>query len=101
MGWPVLCLDMLHGISFASSQIAGVEFISQMMPDSYEASGQGLLLFIRGLGATIGLCLSGFIEDQIGGRGLYACLSVTLLFIVSIFGATLSKENVIPEVLQE
>ena len=85
MGWFVLCLDMLHGISFACSQIASVEFIAKAMPNTYEASGQGLLLVIRGAGATIGLFFGGMIEDAIGGRGLYACLCAVVTFGLLLF----------------
>lgn len=93
MGWPVLCLDMLHGVSFACSQIAAVEFIAQIMPNTYEASGQGLLLLVRGLGATSGLFFGGLVEDRIGGRGLYACLSGVVTIGLLIFGIPLAKGN--------
>lgn len=84
MGIIVLSLDLLHGISYACSQTAGVEFVARIIPDSYEASGQGLLLLIRGLGATLGLLTGGMVEDALGGRGLYAflCGTVTSGFLI-------------------
>jgi predicted MFS family arabinose efflux permease len=84
---------MLHGVSFACSQIAAVEFIAQIMPNTYEASGQGLLLLVRGLGATSGLFFGGLVEDRIGGRGLYACLSGVVTIGLLIFGIPLAKGN--------
>lgn len=94
MGWIIFCLDMLHGISFACSQTASVEFIARIMPNTYEASGQGLLLLIRGLGATIGLFFGGIVEDQIGGRGLYSCLSGIVSFGLLVFGVPLLRNDI-------
>jgi hypothetical protein len=48
MGLLVFALDLFHGITYACSQSASVAFISEIMPDSYEASGQGILLLVRG-----------------------------------------------------
>jgi len=94
MSFVVLSLDLLHGISFACSQIAGVQFIASVMPDTYEASGQGVLLIIRGTGATLGLFLGGIMEDKLGGRGLYACLSAVVTFGLAILGlASMMKRN--------
>ena len=86
MGWIVLSLDLLHGVSFACSQIAGVEFIVSVMPDTYEASGQGVLLFIRGIGATLGLLAGGIMEDALGDRGLYIGLSVVVTSGLLVLG---------------
>lgn len=88
MGFTVLSLDLLHGISYACSQTAGVEFMARIIPDSYEASGQGLLLLIRGLGATVGLLCGGMIQDALGGRGLYGFLCGIVTFGFSVLVVT-------------
>jgi PPP family 3-phenylpropionic acid transporter len=94
MSFVVISLDLLHGISFACSQIAGVQFVATVMPDTYEASGQGVLLIIRGAGATIGLFVGGIMEDTLGSRGLYACLSAVVTFGLAILGvASMTKRN--------
>eukprot|EP00557_Chaetoceros_sp_GSL56_P002731 CAMPEP_0176499666 /NCGR_PEP_ID=MMETSP0200_2-20121128/13061_1 /TAXON_ID=947934 /ORGANISM="Chaetoceros sp., Strain GSL56" /LENGTH=482 /DNA_ID=CAMNT_0017898125 /DNA_START=157 /DNA_END=1605 /DNA_ORIENTATION=+ len=95
MGFIVLSLDLLHGISYACSQTAGVEFMARIIPDSYEASGQGLLLLIRGLGATLGLLSGGMIEDALGGRGLYGflCGIVSFGLVVLVFTSCLVQEE--------
>lgn len=85
MGMIVFILDLLHGVSFAMSQGAGVAFMESITPETYEASGQGLLLFVRGLGATIGLLLGGVVQQRIGGRGMYAILSGLTSFGLLIF----------------
>lgn len=94
MNFVVISLDLLHGISFACSQIAGVQFVASVMPDTYEASGQGVLLIIRGAGATIGLFAGGIMEEKLGGRGLYACLSAVVTFGLAILVvASMMKRN--------
>lgn len=99
MGFTVLSLDLLHGISYACSQTAGVEFMARIIPDSYEASGQGLLLLIRGLGATVGLLSGGMIQDALGGRGLYGflCGIVTFGFTILVLTSCLVPQEATQE----
>lgn len=90
MGPVVFALDLFHGITYACSQAASVAYVAQIMPDSYEASGQGLLLLIRGMGGTIGLILGGIAQEFVGARILYAALGfiitcgMSTLIIVSL-----------------
>jgi len=76
MGPIVLALDLFHGITFACSQSAGVAYMNEIIPDSYEASGQGILVLVRGLGGTIGLAFGGIVQENIGARHLYSCLGL-------------------------
>ena len=55
MGINILLLDLLHGMSYALSQSAGVTFVEENTPNGYEASGQGLLSLTRGVGASVAL----------------------------------------------
>jgi len=88
MGVVVLCLDLLHGASYALSQIGCVEYISCIVPEGYEASGQGLLVLFRGSGAVLGLLIGGWVEEKFGPKVLYAGLaSIVSIGIVSLFSA--------------
>eukprot|EP00586_Coscinodiscus_wailesii_P006944 CAMPEP_0172491788 /NCGR_PEP_ID=MMETSP1066-20121228/22655_1 /TAXON_ID=671091 /ORGANISM="Coscinodiscus wailesii, Strain CCMP2513" /LENGTH=437 /DNA_ID=CAMNT_0013261003 /DNA_START=104 /DNA_END=1413 /DNA_ORIENTATION=- len=46
----VLFMEPLHGVTYACSKLSGVEFVNRLMPEGYEASGQGLLTVFQGLG---------------------------------------------------
>jgi predicted MFS family arabinose efflux permease len=69
--WWVLAIEPLHGVIYGCSQTAGVEFVSDLVPLGYEASGQGLLFLFRGLGGIGGLALGGYLEQHVGPRTMY------------------------------
>lgn len=73
-GW-VLVFEPLHGITYACASLSSVEFVSQLMPEGYDASGQGLLFALRGCGSLIGCIAGGVGEDYIGARTMYRLLA--------------------------
>jgi hypothetical protein len=82
----VLLLEPLHGVIYGCSQTGAVDFVSQLMPLGYEASGQGLLFLFRGLGGITGLSLSGFIEKQMGARVMYRTFAAIVTGGAVLFG---------------
>jgi len=74
-----------HGVSYALSQIGCVDYISSIVPEGYEASGQGMLVLFRGSGAVLGLFIGGWVEQKFGPKVLYSGLAT----IVSIGVAAL------------
>ena len=74
----VLLLEPLHGITFACSVTATVEFVSQFMPEGYEATGQGFLYVVRGCGSVLGLLFGGWAEDHLGARTMYRCFAAVV-----------------------
>ncbi len=89
MGLEVFALDLFHGITFACAQSASVAYINDIVPDNYEASGQGLLLLIKCLGGTIGLVGGGLVQEYYGARVLYACLGILVSFgLMSLVSVT-------------
>jgi hypothetical protein len=85
MSIVVLCLDLFHGVSYALSQIGCVDYISSIVPEGYEASGQGLLVLFRGSGAVLGLLLGGWAEEKFGPKVLYSGLaSIVLIGLVTL-----------------
>ena len=80
MGFIVFALDLFHGVTYACAQSASVAFVSGIMPDSYEASGQGLLQLMKGMSGTVGIILGGIAQEYIGARALYGCIGLLIFF---------------------
>ena len=72
----VLLLEPLHGITVGFVKTGSVAFVGEWFPKGYEASGQGFLALIMGLGQFVGLCLGGVLE----GRTLYRVLAAIVSF---------------------
>ena len=96
-----MILEPLHGITYACSQTAAVDFLSNKLDfssgngnnDGKEATGQGFLQFFIGIGSVIGLVFGGYAEDSYGPRIMYriSALFVSIgcmLFVAGITGAT-------------
>ena len=78
-----LIVEPLHGVTIGFVLVASVAFAAEWVPKGYEASGQGFLSMIRGLGQFVGLCIGGFLEGRILYRVLAIFVSVgsIILFI--------------------
>jgi MFS family permease len=84
-----LFLEPLHGITYACSVTATVDFVSQIMPEGYEASGQGIIYVVRGSGSILGLFLGGWAEDVLGPRVVYRIFATIVLVGSATFGIAL------------
>jgi MFS family permease len=71
-----LFLEPLHGVTFACSQTAAVDFVARHMPAGAEATGQGLIYMFRGGGAILGLLVGGLVQETFGARVLYRVAAV-------------------------
>ncbi len=69
-----LAVEPLHGVTIGFVLTASVAFAAEWVPKGYEASGQGFLSMIRGLGQFVGLCIGAFLD----GRILYRVLAVVV-----------------------
>uniref|UniRef100_A0A7S2KQ61 Major facilitator superfamily associated domain-containing protein n=1 Tax=Leptocylindrus danicus TaxID=163516 RepID=A0A7S2KQ61_9STRA len=82
----VLFLEPLHGVTFACYRTASVEFVAQLSPDGFEASGQGLLSTLKGcIGAFTGLSIGGYVEQQFGARVMYRGLAIVVALGTLVF----------------
>jgi len=70
-----LMLETLHGVSYAGSKTGSVEFIARMMPEGYEASGQGILIFVTYFGVVAGLVMAGWIQETLGGYVMFRVMA--------------------------
>lgn len=88
--WWVLLLEPLHGVTYACSQTAAVDFAAKLIPESgREATGQGLLQFFTGVGSVLGLMLGGWMDDAYGPRWMYRVSAIFVSIGSCIFGGTL------------
>lgn len=67
----VLFLEPLHGVTYACSKTATVQMASEITPEGYEASFQGIISMITSFGSVLGVCLGGWIEDHYSDILLY------------------------------
>ena len=93
--WMVLILETLHGFTYACQQVGSVEYVARLMPKGFEASGQGILIFIKYFGVVVGLFSAGWVEQAFGMREMYGFMG-TLVFlgmIVLILARECSKDH--------
>ncbi len=67
----VLFLEPLHGVTIGFVKTGSIAFADMWVPKGYEASGQGFLSTIMGMGQFLGLCTGMILE----GRVLYRVLA--------------------------
>ena len=90
-----LIVEPLHGVTIGFVLTASVAFAAEWVPEGYEASGQGFLAMIRGLGQFVGLCIGGFLE----GRILYRVLAIIVSFgsFILAIGNYITNTQIIEE----
>lgn len=92
-----LLVEPMHGITYACSQTAVVAFAAQSMPVGYEATGQGYVYVMRGLGSVVGLLLGALAEGTVGPRILYrsaaAVVSSGCLILVTASACQLKQQQ--------
>ena len=84
--WLVFLLEPFNGFTYAGAQWSAVEFVNQNMPEGYQASGQGIVNLIRGMGSVIGLYLGGVMQDAYGPRVMYRIFATIVSIGVALFG---------------
>ena len=89
--WWVFFLEPLHGLTYAGSQSAAVEYVNQHMPAGKEASGQGIILLVRGSGGVLGLWLGGVLEDSLGPRTMYRIFATVTVLGMTVFATIRQK----------
>jgi MFS_1 like family len=91
--WLVLFLEPLHGVTYACGSLSGTEFVAQLVPRGYDASGQGFLYALRGFGSIIGLLFGGFGEELLGARTTYRLLAAVVAFGFAVLGMASLRRN--------
>jgi Na+/melibiose symporter-like transporter len=91
----VLLFEPLHGVTYACSKTSTVEFAARISPNGFEASSQGLLSMVLGMGSVLGVSLGGWIEKSFGPKVLYRLYAgiVTLGLFVFYFSIVSTSSN--------
>ena len=84
----VLLLEPLHGVTYACTQTAIVDFVARRTPVGYEASGQGFVYTMRGIGAVLGLYFGGWAQDKFGPRAMFRASAGVVLIGATVFAAS-------------
>ena len=87
--WWVLLFEPLHGITYACASLSSVDFVANLVPVGYEASGQGMLQSLRGSGSVLGLLFGGWGAEALGQRTMYRTLAtvVTIGFTILLLAS--------------
>lgn len=86
----IIACALLHGPCFALYLTGAVSYIESMAPPGLKSTAQTLAnAIIGGLSGIVGNAAGGYLIDRIGVRslfqiGIYICVSITLLFYVSL-----------------
>ncbi|CAM9376886.1 unnamed protein product, partial [Ectocarpus fasciculatus] len=67
----VLLVEPLHGVTYASSKISTVDFVSDVTPDHMQATAQGILSSLSAIGKLVGVLLGGYFEEKFGADVMY------------------------------
>jgi MFS family permease len=108
----VLLLEPMHGVTYACSQAASVDMAarctilakaaaaspSSSSKSELDATGQGLVSAVRGVGSLFGLSVGGWAMDKLGPRLMYRCsaglvLAGTAVFAVASYFCSPMKNN--------
>ena len=84
MAW-VLLLEPLHGVTYGAAATSNVEYMARLSPRGYEATSQGLLSGLRGVGSIVGLSLGGWIDDAYGAKVMYRLYATIVAIGLGIF----------------
>lgn len=84
----VLLFEPLHGVTYACSKTASVDFASASSPHGYEVTGQGIMSMLQGFGLILGLVVGGWVEDTFSAVVLYRSYALVVTIGLIIFYMT-------------
>jgi Na+/melibiose symporter-like transporter len=90
----VLFLEPLHGVTYACSKTATVQMASEITPEGYEASIQGIISMITSFGSVLGVCLGGWIEDHYSDILLYRLYALVVFVGLIAYYASIAVTKI-------
>jgi MFS transporter, PPP family, 3-phenylpropionic acid transporter len=86
--WVLILTQLLHCITFALFHMVSIEQIRRLFPERFAGQGQAMYsAFAIGLGGGLGMVISGYLWEWIGGAWVFtlaACVSALALTILLI-----------------
>lgn len=81
----VLIVEPLHGVTYASSKMSTVDFVSDVTPDHLQATAQGILSSLSAVGKLLGVSIGGYVEKKYGANIMYRCCAILTFVFLLIF----------------
>ncbi|UFJ39473.1 MFS transporter [Brevibacillus humidisoli] len=89
----VVYLQLLHGLTFAVFYLASIQYLYQIVPEEWRATGQtALAVIFFGISGIIGSFAGGWVFDRFGGSTLYLVMSIGSLLSL-LFSTTVPKNR--------
>lgn len=76
----IVAFQLLHGLSFVLFYTASIQYLYTLIPEEWKATGQTLLaMLLFGVSSIIASTVGGWLFDHLGGRMLYAIMTILSL----------------------
>ncbi|GAB3483650.1 major facilitator superfamily domain-containing protein 6 [Marinomonas epiphytica] len=83
--WILLLTQMLHSITFALFHMVSIEQIRRLFPERFASQGQAMYsAFAIGLGGGLGMVLTGYLWEWLGGAWSFTFAAFTSLLALGL-----------------
>lgn len=87
VAWMVLCIQLLHGLTFSLLWVAGVAFANRIAPPGMETTAQGIFSGVSmGLAAAVGALVGGWLYEAVGPLLMYRWSAIGIAVSMVAFG---------------
>lgn len=84
-GWHVLLVEPMHGVTFATADVAAVAYVAANTPGGGHAVAQSAIFVVRAVGMAIGSVAGGWVLQQFGARVLYLSIGAIVFATTVLF----------------
>jgi PPP family 3-phenylpropionic acid transporter len=91
--WQVLPIQLLHGLTFSITWVAGVTYAREIAPPGMGATAQSLFSgAFFGLGGSVGALIGGILYQEAGSAALFRWMAL-LVFCIAVFFLWSGRES--------